>query len=130
MISRNHGVSRTFLDSWADSTGTGSMRRMNAILLSAVAVSTAFALVAEAEAQTRRERGAVVRTEGAPPLTIRQRSFLDMGPVVAPRSMHNYVNMDTSWNRPVYGNQAGRMGFETLPGRFDPPGRASPVFGF
>jgi hypothetical protein len=94
------------------------MRRTNALLLSAIAVSTAFVFAVEAEAQTRRERGTVVRTHSAPPLTIRQRSFLDSGPVVTQRSMHHYVNMDTVWHRPVYGNQSGRMGFETLPGRF------------
>lgn len=106
------------------------MRKTKAILLSAIAVSTAFAFVAEAEAQTRRERGPVVRAQSAPPLTIRQRSFLDPGPIVAPRAMHNYVSMDTAWAVPIYDNQRGRMGLETLPRRFDPPGRASPVFEF
>ena len=106
------------------------MRKMNALLISAIAVSTAFVYVVEAEAQTRRERGDVVRAPAAPPLTIRQRSFLDPGPVVVPRSMHNYVNAQTIWNQPVYDNQRGRMGLETLPRRFDPPGRPSPVFDF
>lgn len=106
------------------------MRRVNAILLSAITVSAAFAFVAEANAQSRRDRNTVVRTQGAPPLTIRQRSFLDSGPIVAPRSMNNYVNMDTMWSQPVYNNQRGRMGLETMPSRFDPPGRAQPLFYF
>ena len=106
------------------------MRRLNAILLSALTVSIGVAFVAEAQAQTRRDRNTVVRTTGAPPLTIRQRSFLDMGPIVASRSMHNYVNMDTTWSQPVYNNQRGRMGLETMPRRFDPPGRAQPLFVF
>ncbi len=106
------------------------MRRINAILLSAIAAATAFAFVAEAEAQTRRERGKVVGAKSAPPLTIRQRSFLSPGPIVQPRSMHNYMSMETSWNQPAYTNQRGRMGLESLPGRFDPPGRASPLFEF
>jgi len=108
------------------------MRRIHAILLSAVAASAAVAFVAEAQAQTRRDRDrvTVVRTQGAPPLTIRQRSFLDPGPIVAPRSMHNYVNMDTVWREPVYNNQRGRMGLETMPSRFDPPGRPQPLFVF
>ena len=78
--------------------------------------------------QTRRDRNTVVRTQGAPPLTIRQRSFLDSGPIVAPRSMQNYVVMDTTWRQPVFDNQRGRMGLETMPRRFDPPGRPSPLF--
>jgi hypothetical protein len=106
------------------------MRRTNAILSSAIAAAAAFVFIAEAEAQTRRESGQVVRVQSAPPLTIRQRSFLDPGPIVAPRTMHNYVNMDTTWRQPVYDNQRGRMGLETLPRRFDPPGRASPLFDF
>lgn len=105
------------------------MRKTNVILLSAIAVSTAFAFVTEADAQTR-ERAPVVRAQSAPPLTIRQRSFLDPGPIVAPRTMHNYVNIGTVWNVPVYDNQRGRMGLETLPRRFDPPGRPSPLFEF
>lgn len=107
------------------------MRKLNAILLSAVAASAAVAFVAEAQAQQRRDRNTtVIRTQGAPPLTIRQRSFLDSGPIVAPRSMNNYVNMDTMWSQPVYNNQRGRMGLETMPSRFDPPGRAQPLFYF
>ncbi len=106
------------------------MRKCNAILLSAIAASAAFAFVSEAEAQTRRERGSVVRTTSAPPLTIRQRSFLNPGPIVSSRSMHNYVSMDTAWRQPIFDNQRGRMGLETLPRRFDPPGRASPLFEF
>jgi hypothetical protein len=104
------------------------MRRTKAILLSAMAVSTAFVFVAQAEAQTRRDRNTVVRTQGAPPLTIRQRSFLDSGPIVAPRSLQNYVSMDTTWRQPVFDNQRGRMGLETMPSRFNPPGRPSPLF--
>ncbi len=39
--------------------------------------------------------------------------------------MNNYVNMDTMWNQPVYNNQRGRMGLETMPSRFDPPAARS-----
>lgn len=109
------------------------MRRIKAILLSAIAVSAAVAFVAEAQAQTQKRRAnkdTVVRTQGAPPLTIRQRSFLDSGPIVAPRSMQNYVSMDTAWGQPIYNNQRGRMGLETMPARFDPPGRPQPLFVF
>jgi len=106
------------------------MRRFNAILLSAIAASAAFVFVADAQAQSRSERGKVVRATSAPSLTIRQRSFLNPGPIVSSRSMHNYVSMDTGWRPPTYFNQSGRLGFENLPGRFDPPGRASPLFQF
>ncbi len=110
--------------------GDQIMRRFNAILLSAIAASAAFVFVAEAEAQTRQERGKVLRTVSAPPLTIRQRSFLNSGPIVASRSMHNYVSMANAWRQPVYDNQRGRLGLDNLPRRFDPPGRASPLFEF
>lgn len=106
------------------------MRRFNAILLSAIAASAAFVFVADAQAQSRSERGKVMRTTSAPPLTVRQRSFLNSGPIVSSRSMHNYVSMDTAWRQPTHFNQRGRLGFENLPGRFDPPGRASPLFEF
>ncbi len=106
------------------------MRRFNAIVLSVIAASAAVVFVAEAEAQTRQERGKVLRAAKAPPLTVRQRSFLNPGPIVSPRSMHNYVSMDTAWRQPVYDNQRGRMGLETLPRRFDVPGRPSPLFEF
>ncbi|MBX9761108.1 MAG: hypothetical protein K2Y29_20190 [Beijerinckiaceae bacterium] len=106
------------------------MSRTKAIILSAIAASTAFVFVTDAQAQQRRKGDTVVRTQGAPPLTIRQRSFLDSGPIVAPRSMNNYVSMDTTWRQPVYDNQRGRMGLETMPTRFNPPGRPSPLFEF
>lgn len=106
------------------------MSRTQGILLSAVAACAAFVFAVPAEAQARRDRDAAVRSAGAPPLTIRKRSFLDPGPVVPPRSMHNYVTMGNAWALPVYTNQRGRMGLETLPRRFDPPGRPQPLFEF
>jgi hypothetical protein len=44
--------------------------------------------------------------------------------------MRNYVTMDTILREPVYNNQRGMLGLETLPRRFDPPGRPVPLFEF
>ena len=91
------------------------------------ALASAFTLIAvEAQAQTQ-TRGA----RSAPPeITIQRRSFLDPGPVVPRDSMRNYVTMDTILREPVYNNQRGMLGLETLPRRFDPPGRPVTLFEF
>ncbi|HEY8578793.1 MAG TPA: hypothetical protein VIL72_02830 [Beijerinckiaceae bacterium] len=89
----------------------------------AAAAATAVA-IADAHAQARRGRAE------PPPLTIQRRSFLDPGRVVPVDSMRNYVLIGTYLNQPVYDNQRGRFGLETLPRRFDPPGRPSPLFNF
>lgn len=81
-------------------------------------------IAAEAEAQQRRARSA------PPEITIQRRSFLDPGPVVPRDSLRNYVTMDTILREPVYNNQRGMLGLETLPRRFDPPGRPVPLFEF
>ena len=74
-----------------------------------------------------RSRGA----NAAPPeIVIQKRSFLDSGRVVPRDSMRNYVTMDTILREPVYNNQRGMLGLETLPRRFDPPGRPVPLFEF
>lgn len=88
-------------------------------------LASAFTLIAAgAQAQTR-------RAPGEPPeITIQRRSFLDSGPVVPRDSMRNYVTMDTIFRQPVYNNQRGMLGLETLPRRFDPPGRPVPLFEF
>ena len=65
-----------------------------------------------------------------PEITIQKRSFLDSGRVVPRDSMRNYVTMDTILREPVYNNQRGLLGLETLPRRFDPPGRPVPLFEF
>lgn len=89
----------------------------------ALAGLTIFAAVAEAQSRARQPL--------APPLTIQRRSFLDPGPVVPVGSMSNYVAAGTSLNVPVYNmSQPGAFGRETLPRRFDPPGRPQPLVEF
>ena len=89
------------------------------------ALASAFTLLASAaEAQTRRGRAA------PPEIVIQKRSFLDSGRVVPRDSMRKYVTMDTILREPVYNNQRGMLGLETLPRRFDPPGRPVPLFEF
>ena len=77
-----------------------------------------------AEAQTRKARG-------APTLTIKKRSVLDSGPIVPVGSLRNYVNVNTTLALPAYRNM-GPSGFgsQTLPQRFEVPGRPSPLFTF
>ena len=101
----------------------GKNRRLAFSLLCALA--GAFTLIgSQAEAQTRRGR------MSPPEITIQKRSFLDSGRIVPRDSMRNYVTMDTILREPVYNNQRGLLGLETLPRRFDPPGRPVPLFEF
>ena len=70
--------------------------------------------------------------EVAPPLTIQRRSFLDPGPVVPVGSRNRYVQSITTLAVPVYAEigVGHGFGYETLPRRFDPPGRPQPLFEF
>jgi hypothetical protein len=98
--------------------------RLNSFVTIAAASMAALTLAATAaEAQSR--------SRGAPPLTIQKRSFLDSGPVVPVGSLRNYVTVNTSLGVPAYRN-FGPSGFgsQTLPQRFDVPGRHSPLFVF
>jgi len=96
------------------------MRKTLAFTLSLAGACAATAiLIVDAAAQSRRDRGPAVVSQ-APPLTIRQRSFLDPGPVVPVDSMRNYVTMGTRFNQPAWYHMRGRLGGETLPGPFDP----------
>lgn len=81
--------------------------------------------VSLAEAQTRS------RQPNAPPLTVQRRSFLDSGKVVPVGSMSNYVSANTTFAVPVYNmSNPSAYGRETLPRRFDPPGRPQPLVEF
>ena len=101
----------------------GKNRRLALSLFCALV--SAFTLIgSQAEAQTRRARAA------PPEIVIQKRSFLDSGRVVPRDSMRNYVTMDTILREPVYNNQRGLLGLETMPRRFDPPGRPVPRFEF
>lgn len=94
-----------------------------ALVAASMAGVTLFAAAAEAQSRARQPM--------APPLTIQRRSFLDPGPIVPVGSMSNYVSAGTSLNVPVYNmSNPGAFGRETLPRRFDPPGRAQPIAEF
>ncbi|MBX9738774.1 MAG: hypothetical protein K2X62_01815 [Beijerinckiaceae bacterium] len=94
-----------------------------ALSAGALAGLTMFASLAEAQNRARQPL--------APPLTIQRRSFLDPGPIVPVGSMSNYVAAGTSLNVPVYNmSSPGAFGRETLPRRFDPPGRPQPLVEF
>ena len=81
-----------------------------------------FAGTMAAQAQDRmhvRHR-AHVQLVSAPPLTVKQRSWLDMGNVVAVGTQQSYLSANESLHEPVYQSFApDRFGQSTLPGRFD-----------
>jgi hypothetical protein len=103
------------------------MKADRKLLLVGATVLAGLTLVGDlAMAQSR------LREQAAPPLTIQRRSFLDPGPVVPVGSMNRYVQSITTLAVPVYAEiGVGKgFGYETLPRRFDPPGRPQPVFEF
>ncbi len=68
---------------------------------------------------------------GAPPLTVRGRSFLDPGNVVPVGTNNAYVLDSTTFNRtPDQIYDRSKFGNETLPGPFDLPGRQEPLVEF
>ncbi len=98
------------------------MRLSRTLTVAAASMAVLTFAASLAEAQTRRK---------GVPLTIQKRSFLDSGPVVPVGRLRNYVNDSTVLFVPTYRNGApAKFGNETLPGRFDVPGRASPLFTF
>lgn len=85
-----------------------------------------FATANLAEAQTRNKRTAQSR-----PLTVQKRSFLDSGRVVPVGSESRYVSDTVNYQRTTdYYYARSRYGNETLPGRFDNPGRGGALFNF
>ena len=88
------------------------------LLIGASALATLTLAGDLAQAQTRLR-------EAAPPLTIQRRSFLDPGPVAPVGSQNRYVQSITTLAVPMYAEIGvpGRFGYDTLPRRFDPPGR-------
>jgi hypothetical protein len=105
--------------------GTGMTANRKLLLFSASALAGLTLAGDLAMAQTRLR-------EAAPPLTIQRRSFLDPGPVAPVGSRSRYVQAITTLAVPVYAELGvpGRFGYETLPRRFDPPGRPQPIFEF
>jgi hypothetical protein len=103
-----------------------AMRANRAFTIVAAAMALSVFGAAVAEAQTVRRV-----TSGRPLIIQKQRSFLDSGPVVPQGSLRNYVNDSTVLLVPAY-HSMGPSGFgaQTLPQRFEVPGRPSPLFTF
>jgi hypothetical protein len=65
------------------------------------------------------------------PLTVHKRSFLDSGTVPALNSGPHYMQQQTVLNQtPDVAYQRSKFANETLPRRFELPGRYSPLFNF
>ncbi len=98
----------------------------------AVAVTSLCAFGAVAAPKTPRHHGHVyVYRDSRPPITVNKRSWLDPGPVVQPGTTENYMTQNTVLNQtPDQVNYRSRFGNETLPRRFDLPGRPQPVATF
>lgn len=105
------------------------MRPIHAVLLAALVGAAPIAVVGEAGAQTPRERALAARSK-TPPLTVRPRAVTDGGAAASAYERPNHLNMETIWSRPAWDHQRGRLGGETLPRPFDPPGRPAPLFEF
>ena len=76
-------------------------------------------------------RTGFVYIDPRPPLTVNRRSWLDPGPVVPEGSMQDYMTENTIFNQtPDQADYRSRFGNETLPRRFDLPGRREPLVEF
>lgn len=98
----------------------------------AAAITSLLVSGAVAAPKTPRHHGHVyVYNDPRPPITVNKRSWLDPGPVVQPGTMENYVNENTVLNQtPDQAYYRSRFGNETLPRRFDLPGRPEPLATF
>jgi hypothetical protein len=93
----------------------------------------AVLLTATAYADAKPRKRVVVASYGivAPPLTIKQRSFLDPGPMVPVGSLSNYVTANTIFNRtPDQVFARSKFGNEALPAPLEVPGRPQPIVEF
>ena len=93
---------------------------MKRTLLATIGIAVLCGVVAPAGAEARQGRRVVARATSAPPLVVRQRSWLDSGNVVAVGTNNAYLASATTLNEPVYNTYSpARFGQSTLPGRFD-----------
>ncbi len=107
------------------------MRPIRGVSL-AIAMASLLASGAVAATKTSHHHGHVyVYRDSRPPITVNKRSWLDPGPVVPQGSLENYVTQNTVLNQtPDQANYRSRFGNETLPRRFELPGRPEPVVTF
>lgn len=100
-------------------------------LVGAVSLLASGALAAPKTPQHRPHPNVVVYVDPRPPLDVNKRSWLDPGPVAPQGTMQNYVTENTIFNQtPDQVNYRSRFGNETLPSRFNPPGRRDPLVDF
>ncbi len=99
--------------------------------LGLVAATGLFASGASAATKTHHHPNGFVYIDPRPPLTVNRRSWLDPGPVVPEGSMQDYMTENTIFNQtPDQADYRSRFGNETLPRRFDLPGRREPLVEF
>ncbi len=108
------------------------MRPIRSFSLAAIVAMSVLASGASAATKTPHHRpNGIVYNDPRPPLTVNKRSWLDPGPVVPQGSMQDYVTENTIFNQtPDQADYRSRFGNETLPGRFDLPGRREPLVEF
>jgi len=110
------------------------MRPITSLSVAAVAAMCVFASGASAATKTphhRTHQNMSVYNVPRPPLTVTKRSWLDPGQVVPQGSMQDYVTENTIFNQtPDQAYYRSRFGNETLPRRFDLPGRPEPLAEF
>ena len=100
------------------------MRFARPLAICAAAMAGVVFAASVAEAQSRPHKGSA-RT-----ITIQKRSFLNSGPIVPLGSLRNYQNDSTVLFVPTSSRMGPGFGAGVLPGRFDVPGRPSPLFTF
>ena len=109
------------------------MRPVTGVWLAAFAAMSVLAanVAAQTTPHHRVPQGAITYSNEQPPLTVNKRSWLDPGPVVPQGSMEDYVTENTVFNQtPDQAYFRSRFGNETLPRRFELPGRPKPLVQF
>lgn len=114
------------------------MSRFTPALLAILVAATALAVPTMASAKAkhrvvhhyRQPAPVMVYQSNQPPLTVNRRSWLDPGPVVPQGYEERYVQANTTLNLTPDQMYTYRFGNETLPRRFNVPGRQEPLFEF
>jgi len=113
------------------------LRHTPALLAACLAVALVAPTVASAKVKHvrhvhhyRHPAPVMVYDDERPPLTVNRRSWLDPGPVVPQGYMQRYVEASTSLNLTPDQMYTYKFGNETLPRRFQDPGRPQPLIEF
>jgi hypothetical protein len=107
-------------------------RHLRSFIAAAVALAAAVSLVADAQALERRAHRHVAARHGGDVVVHTGRSYLDPGTSAEVGSENHYFSDSLG---PSYGQlgppfSAATAGNQNLPTRFNPPGRAEPLFQF